>query len=428
MSGWEQSADVPLSITERSIYNLHYRKALADMIARTINIKGPLQVDLFREAVHRTVNTYPIFRCRYTREPVRRIFVDVELDIIDIRDLSDAHIMSFLTQYSNAPMALQSDQLLGLSLIRTGEAEYILLTKCHHIIADGISLALLLELALTAYLDLERGASFRSQPETIDFADYVNFENNYIHSQRGQKALQYWRDKLNRQRNAVEVASVGKMVSLYCEDLAYTLEPREFLHIKERARAAGVSHFAYLCAAFQQALYELLQKEFWMNVSLSLRIKKEHRQIFGPMFRLANLAVVGEEDWAEKLQRLSREIQYAVRTVYVADSIGPHGIIGNNLPAPCTYLVNYLQTEVHQEGLQAAYNAAGSEWIAINEKIKIRSLDLPARISPYGIYLSLAAYDGYLHSNFVYNANCFSRDTLQKLSERWRYVLMQGNK
>ncbi|WP_226647993.1 condensation domain-containing protein [Microbulbifer variabilis] len=426
MSGWEQSADVPLSITERSIYNLHFRKALADMIARAITIKGPLQVDLFREAVHRTVNTYPIFRCRYTREPIRRIFVDVELDIIDVCEMSGAHVMSFLTQYSNAPIALQSDQLLGLSLIRTGEAEYILLAKCHHIIADGISLALLLELALDAYLGLERGASFRPQPEMIDFADYVNFENNYIDSQRGQKALQYWRDKLNRQRDAVELASTGEMVSLYCEDLAYTLEPKEFLHIKERARIAGVSHFAYLCAAFQQALCELLQKDFWMNVSLSLRIKREYRQVFGPMFRLANMAVVSEEVWTEKLRRLSREIQYAVRTVYVADSIGPHGIIGNNLPAPCTYLVNYLQTEVRQEGLQAAYSAAASKWIAINEKIKIRSIDLPARISPYGIYLSLAVYSGHLHSDFVYNANCFCRDTIQKLSARWRCILMKG--
>ncbi|USD20018.1 condensation domain-containing protein [Microbulbifer variabilis] len=426
MSGWKHAADVPLSITERSIYNLHYRKALADMIARAISIKGALQIDLFREAVQRTVNTYPIVRCRYTREPVRRIFADVELDILDVRGMSDSHVKSFLTQYSNAPIALDTDQLLSLSLIRTGEDEYIFLTKCHHIITDGISLSLLWGLILSTYLDLESGAGFRPQPEIIDYADYVGFENNYIRSQRGQKALQHWQNKLARQRGAIEVASSGKGVSLYCEDLVCTLYKKEFSHIKERARAAGVSHFVYLCAGFQQALFELLQKDFWMNTSLSLRIKREHRKVLGPMFRQVNLAVVAEETWLKKLRRMCKEIHYAVRTVYVADSIGPHGIIGNNLPAPCTYLINFLQTEVQQEGLQAIYNDASSNWVNLNERVKMRSMSLPTRITPYGIYLSLAAYGGHLHSNFVYNANCFSRDTVQKLSDRWRFILENG--
>ncbi|AWF81903.1 hypothetical protein BTJ40_14320 [Microbulbifer sp. A4B17] len=60
-----------------------------------------------------------------------------------IRHLSDAHVASFLRQFGSALNDLLEDQLLSLSLLRTGEGEFIFLTKCHHIISDGISLSLL---------------------------------------------------------------------------------------------------------------------------------------------------------------------------------------------------------------------------------------------------------------------------------------------
>ncbi|WP_444946538.1 condensation domain-containing protein [Microbulbifer sp. VTAC004] len=426
MPDWESYQNVPLSITERSIYNLHRRRALADMIARAMCIEGPINTGLFKDAIRRTVNRHPVFLCRYTKEPVTRFFENFEVDSIDIRELNISQRESFLRQYSNAPMTLDTDQLLNLSLLRTGENEYIFLAKCHHIIADGISLSLLWSEILTEYRQLEEGKSYQPSPDPVNFADYIRFENRYVLSRRGERALHSWRDKLANENDAIEKASSGKMVSLCCDVLSSDIKAHLLTQIRARADAAGVSLFAYLCSSFQQVLIEKLDNHFWLNTSLSLRIKREHRRVLGPMFRLGNLLVRREETWEVKLARLSREIHHAIRTAYVADSIGPHGSVGNNLSAHFCYLINFFNVARDQEDFQEIYTGDVSKWVRLNENIKIRTINLPARITPYGIYLSLACYGEMLRANFVYNVNCFNREKIESLFERWRYLLLHG--
>ncbi|WP_444905143.1 condensation domain-containing protein [Microbulbifer sp. CnH-101-E] len=419
MPGWDCSAHVPLSITEQSIYNLNHRKVLADLITRAMRIKGDVDVGLFERAVPTVINAYPIFRCRYRDEPAIRSFDDIELDYMDIRHMSEAHITSFLRQFSSSPMDLNSDQLLGLSLFRTGEDEYIFLTKCHHIITDGISLSLLWAESLAAYLAMGAGKPYKPRKESTDFADYINFEETYLGTERGQKASYYWRNKLELQRDVVWQASHQEIVSINCSEVTLSIDGADFAQIRANVSDAEISLFAFLCAAYQQTLCEFLHHDFWLNTSLSLRLKREHRYILGPMFRYGNLSVCRNESWSEKLVRLSREIRHAMRTAYAADSIGPHGSIGHNLNASSCFLITFLQAEEHHEGFTAVYTGETSEWVEISENLKIHTTPLPTRLTPYGIYLSLAVYGGQLRASFIYNVNCFSFKQVESIADRW---------
>jgi len=426
MAGWNTSSNVPLSITEQRIYDLNHRKALADLIARAMGVKGRVDVELFEKAIPNVVNSYPIFRCRYNDEPAYRKFEDIELDYLDIRHMSEEHITSFLRQFSSSPMDLYADQLIGLSLFRTGDDEYIFLVKCHHIIADGISLSKLWSEVLTGYLNLEAGNNYKPIVETMDFADYVNFENTYLKSVRGQEAQQYWQNKLALQYEDVESASNQEIASIICSEINHNIKGEEFLQIKADANSEDTSLFVYLCAAYQQTLSEFLHHDFWMNTNLSLRLKRKHRYIFGPMFRYANLRVCRRESWKDKLRRLSMEIKRAVRTVYAADAIGPHGSVGHNLNASRCYLITFLQAEEHREGFAGVYTGEISSWNRLNDHLKIRTISLPTRLTPYGIYLSLAVYGSQLRASFIYNVNCFTREQMESFVDRWHGRVICG--
>ncbi|MFA0812978.1 condensation domain-containing protein [Microbulbifer epialgicus] len=428
MAGWNSSSNVPLSITERRIYDLNHRKALADLISRALNVKGRVNVGLFEKVVFGVANTYPILRCRYSGEPVFRSFDDIELDYIDIRHMSKEHITSFLRQFCSSPMDLDADQLLGLCLFRTDEDEYIFLAKCHHIIIDGTSLSQLWAEALYGYLSLDAGKSYRPKMETTDFADYVNFENAYLESGRGQKAQYYWENKLALQQETVERASNQEIASIICCEINHNIDGEEFRQIRVHADSEDISLFTYLCAAYQQTLCEFIHDDFWMNTNLSLRLEREHRDVVGPMFRYANLRVCRNESWQEKLRRLSSEIKRAVRTVYAADAIGPHGSIGHNLNASHCYLITFLQAEEHQEGFAGVYTGEISDWISLADDLKIRTIPLPTRLTPYGIYLSLAVYGGQLRASFIYNVNCFNHEQMEGFVDRWHARLVCGPK
>ncbi|WHI46531.1 condensation domain-containing protein [Microbulbifer sp. VAAF005] len=426
MAGWSLSTQVPLSITEQRIYDLHHRKDLVDLITRAMVVKGDLDVELFKKSISEVVNTYPIFRCRYSGEPAVRSFVDIELDYLDIRHLSEAHVASFLRQFGSSPINLERDQLLGLSLLRTGEDEYIFLTKCHHIITDGISLSLLWSEALSHYLSGEVGKDYQPRVETTDFADYVNFEQAYLLSARGQKARDYWQDRLQIQEEKIKQLPQSEETSVLCSEAVCSLGEGEIERVMALASSENVSLFAYLAAAFQQVLCEFLPHTFWMSGNLSLRLKKEHREVFGPMCRYVNLMVCRDEPWHEKLARLSTEIKYAMRTVYAAESIGPHGRIGHHLDASHCYLVTFLQTEEHREGFFAVYTGETSDWARLNDHLKIRIAPLATRLTPYGIYLSITVFGKQLRSSFIYNENCFEEKQVEAIVSRWCDRLLCG--
>ncbi|WP_444901304.1 condensation domain-containing protein [Microbulbifer sp. SSSA007] len=426
MAGWSSSFSVPLSITEQRIYDLNHRKSLADLITRAMYVKGDVDIELFEKAIPGVANSYPIFRCRYDSSPTRS-FKNIELDYLDIRHMSETHITSFLRQFSSSPMDLNADQLLGLSLFRTGEDEYIFLTKSHHIITDGISLSLLWAESLKNYLSLATGKGFNPRVEDTDFADYINFEEAYLDSERGQKARYYWLNMLSEEQEAVERASHQEIVSLSCDDVCDMIEGEDLVRIKEQANSANVSLFTYLCAAYQQTLCEFLHFDFWMSTNLSLRLKREHREVFGPMCRYACLRVRRDESWNEKLSRLSLEIKRAVRTVYAADSIGPHGSLGHSLNASRAYLITFLQAEEHQEGFTGVYTGENSDWVDLSDDLKIHTIPLPTRLTPYGIYLSMAAYGGRLRSSFIYNVNCFTQEQMESFVDRWHARVICGD-
>ncbi|WNZ54838.1 condensation domain-containing protein [Microbulbifer sp. MKSA007] len=426
MTGWSLSTQVPLSITEQRIYDLHHRKDLVDLITRAMVFKGKFDVELFKKSISEVVNTYPIFRCRYSGEPAVRSFVDIELDYIDIRHLSDTHFTSFLRQFGSSPMDLTQDQLLGLSVLRSGEDEYIFLTKCHHIIADGISLSLLWSESLTHYLDSAKGKDYQPRVETADFADYVNYENTYLRSPRGHKARNLWQKKLQSQKDEIEQLPQSEETSVICSEVIQHIDEIELEQIKTLASSENVSLFAYLAAAFQQVLCEFIPHSFWMNGNLSLRLKREYREVFGPMCRYVNLTVRRDESWEEKLSRLSAEIKYAMRTVYAADAIGPHGLIGHHLDASHCYLVTFLQTEEHREGFFAVYTGETSNWVKLNDHLKIRIVPLATRLTPYGIYLSITVFGKQLRSSFIYNENCFEQKKVEEMVSRWCDRLLCG--
>lgn len=413
------------SLSEQRMMNLNRHNMLADILSRAVVFKGQLDVGKFREAVNRVVNRHRIFKCRYSRYTNLRSFKDLEVDYLDVSAMSGDRIHDFIHQCTSSPFRLADDQLLGLTLFKCEGDEHILLIKCHHIITDGASLAAVMMEFLVCYLNLCTGNSEAEEITAKGFNDYIQFESDYLASERGTNAKKYWQEKLARQQVPV-VEEGNNTVSLACEVMDKELSGRDFDKLAYAVAKHRVSFHSYFTAAYQYALSQLLENNFCLSATLTLRTKKEHRSIIGPMFRQVNIEVHENEMWSNKVLRVFKEIGSAKRTIYAADTIGPHGSIGTDLPPKYCNLINYFHAEDSAEGLNAMSLGDSSELIDLGNGLAVQALSLPSRLTPYGIFLSIGKFGNSFRAKFVYNSHSYKREDVEKLYDIWKICLLEN--
>ncbi|MBL6449160.1 amino acid adenylation domain-containing protein [Fulvivirga sp. 29W222] len=94
---------------------------------------------------------------------------------------------------SRKPFDLTNGPLIRVSLLQLGEERSMLLYTLHHIIADGWSLRIFFEEAISLYMAFANGRANPLQPLKIQYKDYVHWQNNI--SLKNDEA--YWMTKLS---------------------------------------------------------------------------------------------------------------------------------------------------------------------------------------------------------------------------------------
>ncbi|PZE20567.1 non-ribosomal peptide synthetase [Paenibacillus xerothermodurans] len=92
------------------------------------------------------------------------------------------------------PMVLYDSHLFQFTLFKINGDECWLFVKVHHIIADGISMVMLVNQIIDLYLELTKGAE-ASQINPPSYLEHIQSEVNYEQSERYRKDKQYWHNK-----------------------------------------------------------------------------------------------------------------------------------------------------------------------------------------------------------------------------------------
>ena len=95
--------------------------------------------------------------------------------------------------------------LLRVRLLRWTETASVLLVNCHHLIADGWSMRVLLDELADAYRTLRRGELLREGPAPIQYKDAAAWAAARQRGGEGQADLDYWRETLSGDLAALEM-------------------------------------------------------------------------------------------------------------------------------------------------------------------------------------------------------------------------------
>ncbi|MCX8131026.1 MAG: condensation domain-containing protein, partial [Clostridia bacterium] len=155
-----------------------------------IEIRGPVNKERFTEIFRKIISRHEALRTSFgfaEGEAVQRVHKEFEFDLNYIE--SDENGYKNIINGLIKPFDLAKQPLLRVYLIKVAEDRHILFYDLHHIIADGVSYALIMR----EFMDLYQS---RELPELrIQYKDYAVWHNNLLETEYVKNQEKYWMDK-----------------------------------------------------------------------------------------------------------------------------------------------------------------------------------------------------------------------------------------
>jgi amino acid adenylation domain-containing protein len=220
-------------------------------------------------------------------------------------------IQELSAQEASEPFDLSAGPLIRGRLLRLAAQDHLLLITQHHIIFDGWSEKLLRRELAALYAAFSRGQENPLPALDIQYADYAQWQRQWLQGEKLQQQLQFWKSHLggapallqlptDRPRPAIQTYA-GSM-------LALTLSPVLTAALRRLSRRHGVTLFMTLLAGWSALLSRLGgQSEVVIGTPVANRPRPEFEPLLGFFANTLALRVrLGEDPSVAELLRQIR--------------------------------------------------------------------------------------------------------------------------
>ncbi|MFM0624888.1 amino acid adenylation domain-containing protein [Paraburkholderia xenovorans] len=234
------------------------------------DVQGALDIGTLQRALDCLIARHQAWRTTLVESDdgivVQRIHARLPVPVaqIDLRGDGEAErasrLVALTEQHVGAPFDLSKGPLVRAALVTlTDDTQRFLLTT-HHSISDGWSSRCAFEELRAAYAAFATGNEPQLPALTVQYADYAQWQRDWLAAGEGERQLAYWRDAL---RDAPEALALPLDRPRSPEHdyrggrLALRLPAALSEAVRETARRAQASPFTVLLAAFDAWLYRL---------------------------------------------------------------------------------------------------------------------------------------------------------------------------
>lgn len=259
---------VPLSTAQRQLAllaQLSPEGSMAYHVSPMLRLDGPVQPAALTTAVRALMRRHDALRCVIAGDSQRvlslEVLGDVGLRYVDLSTAthSDQALADALCQHASTPFDLARGPLFEVHLYALGTDHHRLMLKAHHIIADGLSINLLVQELLALYAAALKGveANLLSPRQIGDYIDWLRQANL-----EAQKA--YWLKQLSGELPVLELPTdrPEPPVRSFAGGRCSLPVPEALLaQLKALSRAQNCTHFMTLLSAYALWLHRLCQQE-----------------------------------------------------------------------------------------------------------------------------------------------------------------------
>jgi amino acid adenylation domain-containing protein len=270
-----REGSLPLSFAQRRLWFLEQLDPgnSAYNIAAAVRLEGRLDIAALERSFNEITSRH---------EVLRTCFISVEgspaevispawtmtLPVVNLTSLSapqgEAKARRLMVEETHRPFDLAQLPLLRTTLVQLGEQEHVMLLAVHHIIFDGWSMGVLVR-ELTALYKAFCGGSPSTFPDLpIQYADYANWQREWLQGEVLKKQLSYWTEQLGSASEVLELAPGQPRPPAQVRHGGrrfFSLDRDLTDSVKRLGQQARATLFMTLLAAFKALLYRYTGQE-----------------------------------------------------------------------------------------------------------------------------------------------------------------------
>ena len=201
------SEPIPLTFSQQTYWKgiSHFRmKHNTRSCANANRLSGALNVDSLKAAFTELVKRHEILRAQIVpgETEVTQVIIEdrkLDLEVVNIGEISatdrESEAQQLVEEMVNQPCDMTVDPLFAARLVRIGDEDHVLIVTVDHIIADALSVGILLRDVWTIYLRAIRGLPLPLPKIPLQFTDYALWEQR-MNAEWVAEHGRYWRERL----------------------------------------------------------------------------------------------------------------------------------------------------------------------------------------------------------------------------------------
>jgi amino acid adenylation domain-containing protein len=429
----------PLSRGQQSLWFLHQLapESTAYHIASALRITGDLDVAALQRAFQTLVDRHPALRTTFIAcngAPVQRIHEHMEVcfNQADASTWSTASLHNSLIEEAHRPFQLEDGPLLRVNLFTRSARDQILLLTIHHIAVDFWSLAVLMHELGTLYQAETAGTPATLRPITLQYTDYVRWQEDMLASPEGERLWTYWQKQLAGELPSLKLPTDRSRppIQTYRGDSqAFKLNAGLTEGLKALGRAHGATLYMTLLSAFQALLYRYTNQEAILVGSPTagrnwVALVDQVGYFVNPVVLRADLS---ENLSFEMLLDRTRQTVLAALEhqdfpfAMLVERLQP---IRNPSQSPLFNVMFVLHKShlLNKEGLTPL--ALGEAGLRINlGDLPLESIAIEERVAQVDLTLMMAEVEGGLLASLQYNTDLFDASTVARMGGHFQRLL-----
>jgi tyrocidine synthetase III len=413
----EKKAFYPVSASQKRIYILNglLDRKIEYNVPIALSIRGTLNRKRLQHVFNDLIKRHPSLRTSFKMvegQMVQEVDAPVSVKIDYKTKKKESQINSIMKSFVK-PFDLGKAPLIRICLVKIGKGRYILLIDMHHIICDGVSVAIL----FNEIAGLYRGD--RLNNIAIQYIDYSDWQNRYLKSSEMQKQEAFW---LNVLKGELPVLNLDcdyprfALQSFAGDRVIFKAGAEISANLKNIAAANGATMYMILLAAYNILLSKFSsQEDILVGTPIAGRYHADVQHIVGMFVNtlvMRNMPV-GKDTFTHLLKQ--------VRT----NSLNAY----ENQEYPFEELVEKLNVtrDLTRNPLFDTMFAVMDFGVPemASAAVTFKEYELEYKLSKFDLSLTVLAIDQEIHFDLEYRTQLFKKSTIKRIAQGYLNILKQ---
>jgi len=395
-------------------------------IPLTVRLEGELNKQVLIRSIESVIHHHEVLRTTFTEvngQPIQVInseskfsLEDIDLSQID-PELREAKAQLISKTEINRSFDIVDGPLIRGVLLRMSVNDNILLITMHHIISDGWSTSIFIKEVSTVYENELTGKKKAVEPLTIQYADFANWQREWLQGSVLDKQMAYWKSYLGGELPVLSLPCdhVRPAIQSYhgarCD---FELDNSLVIELQRLSREENCTLYMVMLASFYVLLYRYTgQQDILVGTPIANRNRSEIEGLIG--FFVNTLVFRGDLTGRPSFQELLQRVKNDTTESYSHQDLPFEKLVEELSPARDTsrspifqVMFDYINTPMEDVELPG---------------LTLSGYDVEIEGARFDLTLFVEERNDQLTGSLEYNKDLFEKPTIIKMLTHYQQIL-----